>query len=445
MQKPVLIIGGGIAGLAAALTLARVGYRSVVQERNAQFQAVGAGIQLGPNALRLLDRLGLLIKLQQYSCDINSVSIRSLQTGRAIAQVEQGLLVQRYGYTTQAIHRADLQRVLVDAATQESSIEIQLGSRTDINDALLSKKWAAIIGADGLWGTARQFVTGLAVVIEQGSEQSSELGGQQNNDPVQQQPNYTGKVALRALVPSTQLSSTMVRATTERSSFQLLKDVGLWLGANKHVVHYPVQNGQALNIIAMARFPELQALEWAKQNQSDVTNNPSAAWSRAVPRETALALFDSSHSALTEILKLAPSFDYWQLYDRPSLTTFHRDRVCLIGDAAHPMQAHLAQGASLAIEDAFVLAGCIEKAGNIETAFQQFSTVRTARCAQAQAKARFYGNIYQASGLTALGRNLFLKSPFAKANSAGMDWLYRGVDESLLPSTLQKNALHCQA
>jgi salicylate hydroxylase len=437
MQKPALIIGGGIAGLAAALTLARIGYRSVVQERNAQFQAVGAGIQLGPNALRLLDRLGLLSKLQNYSCDIKSVSIRSLQTGQAIAQVDQGLLQQRYGYTTLAIHRADLQRVLVDAAKQESFIEIQLGSRTDINDALQSKQWSAIIGADGLWGTARQFVTGHAI----GSEQ----GGQQNNDPAQQQPNYTGKVALRALVPSAQLGSITASAATERSSFQLLKDVGLWLGANKHVVHYPVQNGQALNIIAMARLPEPQALEWVKQSHSDVINNPSAAWSRAVPREKALALFDSSHNALTEILKLAPSFDYWQLYDRPSLSNFHRNRVCLIGDAAHPMQAHLAQGASLAIEDAFVLAGCIEKTGSIETAFQQFSTVRTARCAQAQAKARLYGNIYQASGLTALGRNLFLKSPFAKTNSAGMDWLYRGVDESLLPFTLQKNGLHRQA
>jgi salicylate hydroxylase len=437
MQKPVLIIGGGIAGLAAALTLARIGYRSVVQERNAQFQTVGAGIQLGPNALRLLDRLGLLSKLQHYSCNIKSVSIRSLQTGHTIAQVDQGLLLQRYGYTTQAIHRADLQRVLVDAATQESLVEIQLGSRTDINDALQSKQWSAIIGADGLWGTARQFVTGRAI----GSEQ----GGQQNNDSAQQQPNYTGKVALRALVSSAQLGSTIAREATERSSFQLFKDVGLWLGANKHVVHYPVQNGQALNIIAMTRLPEPQAFEWAKQNHNDITNNSSTTWSRAVPREKALALFDGSHRALKEILKVATSFDYWQLYDRPSLTNFHRDRVCLIGDAAHPMQAHLAQGASLAIEDAFVLAGCIERASNIEIAFQQFSTDRVARCAQAQSKARLYGNIYQASGLTALGRNLFLKSPFAKANSAGMDWLYRGVDDSLLPSTLQKNALHRQA
>jgi salicylate hydroxylase len=437
MQKPVLIIGGGIAGLAAALALARIGYRSVVQERNALFQTMGAGIQLGPNALRLLDRLGLLSKLKDYSCDIKSVSIRSLQTGHAIAQVDQGLLLQRYGYTTQAIHRADLQRVLVDAATQESLVEIQLGSKTEINEALQSQQWSAIVGADGLWSTARQFVTTAG--------QSHGPAHQQSINQAPEQPNYTGKVALRALVPSTQLSSTIARAATERSSFRLLKDVGLWLGANKHVVHYPVQNGQALNIIAMARLPEPQALEWAKQNHNDITNNPSTAWSRAVPREKALALFHGSHSALTEILKLAPSFDYWQLYDRPSLNNFHRDRVCLIGDAAHPMQAHLAQGASLAIEDACVLAGCIEKSGNIEAAFQQFSTVRTARCAQAQAKARLYGNIYQASGLTAMGRNLFLKSPFAKANSAGMDWLYRGVDDSLLPSTLQKNALHRQA
>jgi salicylate hydroxylase len=437
MQKPVLIIGGGIAGLAAALTLARIGYRSVVQERNAQFQAVGAGIQLGPNALRLLDRLGLLSKLQHYSCDIKSVSIRSLQTGQAIAQFDQGLLLQRYGYTTQAIHRADLQRVLVDAATQESLIEIQLGSRTEINEALQSELWSVIIGADGLWSTARHFVTT--------SVQGNKPAHQQSSDQALEQPNYTGKVALRALVSSTQFNSTTAHAASAGSSFQLLKDVGLWLGASRHIVHYPVQNGKSLNIIAMARLPEHQALEWAKQNHNDITNNPSAAWSRAVPRERALALFDGSHSALTEILKQASSFEYWQLFDRPSLGNFHRDRVCLIGDAAHPMQAHLAQGASLAIEDAFVLAGCIENAGNIEAALQQFSTLRTARCTQAQAKARLYGNIYQASGLTALGRNLFLKSPFAKANSAGMDWLYRGVDDSLLPSTLQKNALHRQA
>jgi 2-polyprenyl-6-methoxyphenol hydroxylase-like FAD-dependent oxidoreductase len=438
MQKPVLIIGGGIAGLAAALTLARIGYRSVVQERNAQFQAVGAGIQLGPNALRLIDRLGLLDQLQAFACTTHSVWIKSLHTGQAIAQIDQRLLAQRYGYPNLAIHRADLQRVLVEAARQEPLIAIQLGSRTTIGESIQSDQWSAIVGADGLWSAARQWVVGSSPRISGNTDEP-------DANHFLQQPNYTGKVALRALIPSALLNAKVQPVTTDRPSFNALKHVGLWLGAHRHVVHYPVQQGQSLNMIAMAQLPEDQAREWTRSTTNDDAKNPNAAWSRRVPRDKALALFDGSDSALSDILKLAPTFDYWPLFDRPSLNVFHRDRVCLIGDAAHPLQAHLAQGASLAIEDAFVLAGCIERANSIETAFQAFSRARVARCAHAQAKARLYGNIYQASGLTAMGRNLFLKSPLAKANAAGMDWLYRGIDDELLPSSLQKNTAQPEA
>jgi salicylate hydroxylase len=369
-----------------------------VQERNAQFQAVGAGIQLGPNALRLLDRLGLLGKLQAYSCPVRSVLIRGLDDGQLITQINQDVLEQRYGYASIAIHRVDLQQVLVDAAMQEPLIDVQLGSRSELSHLDSQEQWLGIIGADGLWSSTRPFVAGLV------------------DNTALEQPNYTGKIALRALAPMTQAST--------------LKDVGLWLGANRHVVHYPVRSGSYLNIIAMARLPEAQALSWAQSDDNS--------WNRSIPREKALALFDGSHHSLMDVLRSARSFDYWQLFDRPALTQFHRDRVCLVGDAAHPMQAHLAQGASLAIEDAVVLGGCIERAKSIEAAFEQFSALRVARCTQAQNKAKQYGNIYQAGGLTAIGRNLFLKSPFAKANSAGMDWLYRGIDDSLLPSVLQK-------
>ena len=407
--KHLLIAGAGIAGLSHALALCRSGHRVQVLEQAAQMQAIGAGIQLGPNALRRLDQLGLLAALESKAAQPNAVVIRSLSSGRLIKKLDLKAIQNRYGYPVVCIHRAALQQILLDAclaephfslltnqrleSVQNTASGVQAKTSQSDNNASRSTQLFeadALIAADGLWSSTRQ-----------------QLFGDGPPDP-------TGKIAFRALLP-------LSAFTTAGYPDDLADQTGLWLGANAHIVHYPVGDsnlmdgvGAQLNVIVMMRG-----------------NHRVDHWQHASSKAFLLQQLQTAHpkpiaSAIKHLLDSIDICSSWTLFDRPVLNRWQDGNICLTGDAAHPMQAHLAQGASMAIEDAQVMNDALNSSATIAAAFAKFNELRLRRTSLAMRKAKQYGNIYQAKWPISVGRDWFLKSPISSWNAAGMDWLYRG-------------------
>ena len=450
-SKHFLIAGAGIAGLSHALALCRSGHRVQVLEQSAQLQAVGAGIQLGPNALRRLDQLGLLATLLSKGAQPNAVAIRSLANGRLIKKLDLRAIKNRYDYPVLCIHRAALQQTLLDACMDEAHFSLltnkKLESVKNTKSGVLVQTAAAqtapanndskdldssnlasprldspnltspniyppeatqifaadaLIAADGLWSRTRQQIIG--------------------DGP----PNPTGKIAFRAVMPLDAL-------TGDNLPDGLADQTGLWLGANAHLVHYPVgESGytgdsdhsgdsapignaaKQLNIIVMMRG-----------------NNRIDHWQQASTKTLLLQQLQLAHpqniaSVVRHLLNAIPECSAWTLFDRPVINRWHDGNICLTGDAAHPMQAHLAQGASMAIEDALTMTTALNTSETMPAAFAKFNAQRLDRTSHAMRKAKQYGNIYQASWPVSFARDCFLKSPVSSWNAAGMDWLYRG-------------------
>jgi salicylate hydroxylase len=405
-KNSILIAGAGIAGLTTALVLARCGYAVTVVESSPLLSEVGAGIQLGPNATRLLDMLGLFTALQKTASPLASLRIQDITNGSLITQIDQQVLAVRYGFAPLCVHRADLQAVLFSACKTQPGVRFLFGKKLDESQVTLEKasvdfngeRFSALVAADGLWSQWRSYVAA-------GNHATSNAAA----------PQYTGKIAFRCLIER----SPYVGQYGDKSWRALTAQTQLWLGYGRHVVHYPVKGGEQLNLIAMCRIKEPTA-----QHEN---------WNQNSTHEFLLQQFGGVDKALNNTLAQAQKPSFWPLYDRPTFAPYHRNVVCLLGDAAHPMQPHLAQGASLAIEDAFVLAKQLQTHASVAEAFIGFSAARVARTHMAQDKARQYGNIYQAGPLLSTARNLFLRSPFARLNSAGMHWLYQGLKDTDLP------------
>ncbi len=386
-QVRVLIAGAGLAGLAQALALAQRGHRVIVIEKSERLSPIGAGIQLGPNGQAPLQALGVLSAVERHACHPPQVSIRAWRSGKLISRMSHEAVKQRYGYAPLTVHRADLQTALFEACQQQAGIQIHLNQ--PLNNQAVHTQWNTdvLIGADGLWSQARQLVGDTAA------------------------PRYSGKLAFRALLDMNQVPAAMQT------------DIGLWLGPNAHIVHYPVSAGRQLNLVIMWR-DAATATEFSQ-------TQPFANW--GVEQATSPAIEQMRHQLRTacepieQLLQRCQSGSVWRLYDRPAQVPWHSGTTCLIGDAAHPMQAHLAQGAAMAFEDAIVMARCLGTQDSYEQDFTVFTQQRFTRTAQAQRRAAAYGKIYQASGFTALARNIFLASPLAKANSNGLAWLYQGA------------------
>jgi 2-polyprenyl-6-methoxyphenol hydroxylase-like FAD-dependent oxidoreductase len=381
-QVRVLVAGAGMAGLAQALALAKAGHAVTVIERAASLSQAGAGIQLGPNGLKPLDHWNVLEAVKQFACQPPRVQIRHWQTGANLATMDNSNIEQRYGYAPLTIHRADLQTVLLRACEQEPQIHIHLNQALSVQtQTALHEQYGTevLIGADGLWSQTRHLLADTSA------------------------PRYSGKLAFRALVDMSRVPS------------EWHEPVGLWLGPNAHVVHYPVRNNTQLNVVAMWKSPEPTA------------STSEASWGDARHDNPLPAVFRGGHSSLLSLLEQCETGSLWALYDRPSQPVWHSKNTCLVGDAAHPMQAHLAQGASMAFEDAVVMAKCMGQQDSFEQDFAQFTQLRLPRTRMAQQKAAQFGQIYQAQGLTALARNVYLMSPLAKRQSNGLHWLYQGI------------------
>lgn len=388
-RNPVVIAGGGIGGLAAAVACARQGVPVQLLERATQLSEVGAGIQLGPNVTRILQAWGLGAALAQVAAFPRQLQARDAQSGQVLGTLRLGERSQTlYGAPYATIHRADLQSLL-QRAVQDAGVALNLGqtvhgwyeteAAVQVNTAEgLSLQASALIGADGIWSAVRQQLLGDAPA------------------------RFTGHLAYRALVAQADLPTHL------RSD-----QVTVWMGPRLHVVHYPVRSGQWLNLVAIVHGvkPD-QAQDWDQAGHTQALMQAMGAVGRDL------------HARLASV----PAWRQWALHDREPLSAasqMAQGRVALLGDAAHPMRPYLAQGAGMAIEDAQALAQCLS-VGQAPMAeqLQAYAEQRWARNARVQARAIRNGRIFHAQGAVALGRNLSMRLMGGRVMD--VPWLYGG-------------------
>jgi salicylate hydroxylase len=391
-HKQVVIAGGGIGGLAAAVACAQRGLPVQLLERAAQLSEVGAGIQIGPNVTRILQAWGLGAALAQVAVFPEKLQARDAQTGQVLGTLTLGARAQaRYGTPYATIHRADLQALLHRAA-QSAGVDLQLGQTVQgwqgseaalqVNTVEgLSLQASALVGADGVWSAVRQQLLGDAPA------------------------RFTGHLAYRALVAQADLP------------VQLRSDqVTVWMGPRLHVVHYPVRSGQWLNLVAIVHGVKPEQAQEAQ------------GWDQAGHTQTLMQAMGAVGRDLHERLASVPAWRQWALHDRAPLSASRQmaqGRVALLGDAAHPMRPYLAQGAGMAIEDAQVLAQCLS-AGEATVAeqLQAYAEQRWARNARVQVRAIRNGRIFHAAGPVAWGRNLSML--ITGGGVMDVPWLYGG-------------------
>ncbi len=390
-----LIVGGGIGGLAAALACAEKGAKPLLIERTSQFSEVGAGIQMGPNVTRTLFSWGLEKALQDYIFVPNSLCVKDAVSGQTLGTLPLGQRSQeKYGAPYVTVHRADLHQVLLQKVLSAGLTELKLQSEVDFlqedNEGLtVSVKHLqtghvetlnpqAMVGADGLWSDTRNYVV------------------------PQTAPRVTGLLAYRALLP--------MQVVPE---FLRQQDVRVWVGSRMHAVLYPVRGGEFLNMVVIApgQLPE-SLKDWDYDaNSHDVFE--------------ALGVL---HPHLKDVLEAVPNWRRWPIFDRPPLvsaTQMAKGRIALLGDAAHPMRPFLAQGAGMAIEDAAALATCWARVDlSINDRWQLYAEMRWARNARVQARSIRNGRIFHMQGPMRWGRDLAMR--LMGESLMDVPWLYAG-------------------
>lgn len=387
-----LIAGGGIGGLAAAYVLARDGHRVTVLEQSAAFGEIGAGIQLGPNIFRMFDHLRLTEAVNRVAFFPPGMAMNDVRTGERVVRVPLADVARAtYGYPYGVIYRADLHEVFLSACQALPSIVLRTSSKIESFDQDASGvtvrladgeavRGDALIGADGLWSRVREAVVGDG------------------------KPRVSGHIAYRAVLPRAEVPAHLWN-----------DEVTLWGGEKTHLVHYPLRRGELFNLVAVFH-----------------SNKYDEGWNTFGDPAELHERFADAVAPVRELLGKIETWKMWVLCDREPVATWSDRRVTLLGDAAHPMLQYLAQGAGQAIEDAAVLGAAVRAAGEIEPAFRKYQQVRYLRTGRVQLTARFYGDIYHASGVARELRNRMFQSGEESAGFAGLKWMYEGINPDRL-------------
>mgnify|MGYP000273501861 CR=1 FL=1 len=366
-MKSVAIVGAGVAGLVSALAFARKGVASTVVERTATLQATGAGLQLSPNATYVLGRLGLTDRLKDLWREPDNICLVSGQTLAPITSIStKKIAIERWGSPYASLHRATLQKALLDdvGIKGPQDIEALAGERADLT-----------IGADGVWSNFRSHI------------------------PHAGTPEFSGMVAWRFIIPE-----------KDAPSFLNPRNVTAFVGPRAHIVAYPLKDAGAFNVVALSSG-----------------NNPGETWAAECNpnrRSEMTSQFAGWHRDIRTLLAYAPKPTWWPLFGVTDGRWTDGKANVLIGDAAHAMTPFAAQGAAMAIEDAYELAGIATADVALPDALAFFEHHRQTRVSRVRSRGAFNKFAYHARGPIRFARDMVLKFRSPEHTAADLDWLY---------------------
>ena len=384
-----MVAGGGIGGMTAALALAANGLSVVVLEQADALTEVGAGLQLSPNASRVLHALGLQDGLQRVAFVPTALQFRHWRSGRMIHQAPLGeTMLSRYGAPYYHVHRGDLLDLLVHAARQQPLIQVHTGARVtachQTSDRVEVDSTAGVfsagllVGADGIHSTIARLLHGDVT------------------------PRFTGQVAWRMLVPADKLSAGLIEPVSSA-----------WWGPRKHFVHYYVRGGELVNCVCVVEKQGWREESWTTRGDHDELRADFAGWHPVIGQ---LVDHADSHSLFK-----------WALHDRAPMSQWGQGRITLLGDACHATLPFMAQGAAMAIEDAAMLAACVADVAtqgaqtDVATALQRYETLRRPRTTRVQRGSRRNARVFHLSGVPAWCRDRIA----GQAAQRTSDWLFR--------------------
>ena len=384
---PIIIAGGGIGGLAAACALARKGFPVRLLEQSAEFREVGAGIQLGPNMFRALEKLGLKQRVLDDAYQPPAQEMRDALSGEVITRIPLGEAYRaRFGQPYALTHRADLHAALLAACQASGRVTLENDRRVvdfvDCRDGVTVQLASgeaiagrALIGCDGMWSRIRERIVG--------------------DGP----PLRSGHIAYRAVLRRADVPDDLWRP-----------DMALWVGPRSHFVHYPLRRGELFNLVAVFH-----------------SDHYVEGWNAEGSREVMWRHFEMQRPEVRRLLERIETWRMWVLCDREPIKQWSRGNVTLLGDAAHPMLQYLAQGACMALEDAVRLAdSAAATPDDLQGAFRAYQEQRYLRTGQVQIMARVYGEVYHARGVAAELRNRMLAARTPQDGYEALAWLYEG-------------------
>ncbi len=383
-ENSILIAGGGIGGLAAALAAAEAGHNVAVFEQAPEFGEVGAGIQMAPNAMAVLTRLGVADRVKEFSVFPKRLVLKDAFSGEELSSLDLGEeFKERYGFPYIVLHRTDLHKSLLEAC--EANPKISLHTNTHITGAEEVEGGAVLIDQNG------EKIKGKAVIGCDGIKSNVRKLFSQDEMICSEYVAYRGTIPIE-----------------EVSEDAEMDDVIMWIGPNLHVVQYPVRRGELYNQVVVFKSPNYtpDTLEWGTPEEME-------------------QVFAGCHPKVDKALSFINKEFRWPMYDRLPISNWTKGKITLLGDAAHPMLQYLAQGGVQALEDADKLADALIAHGdNLEAAFKAYQEERIPRSARVQTSARTWGEIIHAEDpISILLRNDIMKKREAN-DFTHTDWIY---------------------
>lgn len=385
-ELPVLVSGGGIGGLAAALALVRQGFHVQVFEQAPEIGEIGAGIQLGPNAFHAFDALGVGDKARGRAVYTDHMCMHDAIDETLVGRIETGeAFRQRFGNPYAVIHRADIHGSLLEGAVETGRVEFFTNTRIEKVEQDEAARTVTAIDQNG------QRWVGQALIGADGGK--SVVRAQYVNDP----PRVTGHVVYRAVVDKADFPDDLK-----------WNAASLWAGPKCHLVHYPLRGGEQYNVVVT--FHSRQQEQWGVTDGS---------------KEEVESYFQGISPKARQLIELPKSWKRWATADREPIATWVFGRATILGDAAHPTTQYMAQGACMAMEDAVTLGEALRVTNkDWDAALQLYQRNRVTRTARIVLSGREMGRLYHAAGVERLVRNSLWKGRSQDRFYDAMEWLY---------------------